>query len=404
MSISSNVQQIYKYLYPDGVPLDVMSFRHEVFKRVKKTDDFEGFKFHLPIDAQYPTGRSHTFSLAQSSAGNSKPVAMDITRATDYFDLTFKAEDMRASRSKRGAFEQIVQHDTDLALKALGNSIARDFYGNSGGALGRLAASSSISGATITLEQSWDVRNFDVGATVAFSSADGTSGAVRSGTLTVLSRSLAAGTVTFTANVTVGISAATDHDYVFMQGDFGLGASGLAAWFPLTAPTAGDNFFGCDRSPDPEGLAGFRLTNTAADMAENMLTLGEYISFRGGSPDIVSINPVNYSTLIRQLGSKVLYTQNGKGDAAIGFEGVKCYLSSGAAEIVADPDCPATLLYELTLASLEIHHLDPLPHRVEDDGNTMLRQGTVDGVEIRWRSWWNLMCESPVQNGVAQLA
>lgn len=400
--ISSQLTSIYKYLYPDGVPEDVMSFRHELLKRVDKKDDFTGYKFHQPIDTQYPPGRSKDFPTAQSVAGNSKPTAFEMVRAVDYFDMVLKGEDMRASRDKRGAFETLVQHETDLALKALGNSIGRGLYGNSGGALGRLKSSSSISAATITLEQSWDVRNFEVGQTVQFSTADGTTGAVKSGTLIVLSRSLTAGTVTFTTNVTAGIATAADHDYVFQQGDFGNAPSGLAGWFPLTAETSG-TFMGADRTVDPEGLQGFRLATPTADIAENALTLGEYIAFRGGAPDVTVINPVNYSTFIRQLGTKVLYTQNGA-TANVGFEGVNVWFSSGKCEILADPDCPADRLYELTLDSLTIHHLDPLPHRVEDDGNSMVRVYNADSVEIRWRCWWNLMCTSPVKNGVAQLA
>ena len=47
-----------------------------------------------------------------------------------------------------------------------------------------------------------------------------------------------------------------------------------------------------------------------------------------------------------------------------------------------------------------VKHLKPLPHIVDDDGQQYLRTTDDDGVEIRARGFWQLVCGAPGFNGV----
>jgi hypothetical protein len=403
MAIDTNLQNLFKTLYPPGVPQNVVTRKRKWLKEIPKADDFDGKNMFIPVDYVNPQGRSATFVTAQTQAsgGSSQSIGWTLTRATDYADVILSAETIRASRKDAGAFARMVKHESDMALDALSESAAIALYGSGTGSCGRIATSGGIAGAVITLSQKHDVKNFHKGNILQVSSGDGTGG-TRTGTVTIASVQYGAGTITCTGNVTTGISLAVNGDYIYQNGDYNLKLAGLAGWLPLVAPTGGDSWFGTDRSVDPESLAGWRVNTPTLSIEENFLTLGELIAFGGGEPDLALINPTNYASLIKGLGSKVQYTAPG-GTADIGFSGAVVHLSTGPVKVISDPECPGDRCYLLTSNTWLLHHLDEFPHVVMDDDNAMLRQSNADGVEIRFRYWANPACTAPRRNGVAQL-
>jgi hypothetical protein len=56
----------------------------------------------------------------------------------------------------------------------------------------------------------------------------------------------------------------------------------------------------------------------------------------------------------------------------------------------------------LTMVTWRLIHLSgALPERITDAAsNGQMFQTLEDSVQIRYRAWWNLVCLSPVDNGV----
>ena len=399
-----NFDAMLKELYPAGVPEHVATRKYPLLNMMTKKDDFEGDNLVVPVQFDYPAGRSAVFSTAQSVADRSRMIKFNLTQMEDHQVVFVDALTIRASRSNRGAFIEARKNEIDGGLLNLGRSAALSLYRDGWGAIGVLNTDSP-SGSSFTLATPYDAHNFALGMTIMFADeADGGTPRDSSDTLVVSGINPDTGVITTTTAVT-GISGLVAGDYVFPVGDNDAAGTtkrrmtGLAGWLPLTAPTSGDSFFGVDRSVMPTRLAGQRLDATGNTIEENILQLAEKCVQEGGMPDYCAINHANFTNLVKGLGTKVEY-QGAGGTANVGFQYVTIHTSAGPTKVFADPACPSNRGYLLQMDTWCIHHLDGFPHIDRIDGNSGLRMSTADGIEIRMRAWSNVACRAPGWNGV----
>jgi len=389
-----------KELYPGNVPQNLAMKRHPFLSMVKKVDDFEGDNLVIPVYYENPASRSVNFTTAQANAASSSSVKWGLSQMMDYSVISIDALTIRQSRSNTGAFVRARQTEIDMMLKQLGNSAAHALYRDGYGYIGRIITTGTvISGGEVafTLENADDARNFVVGQEIVFATnSDGTTPVGTAETVTSVDE--AGGIIGCTA-----LHADIDNgDYIWPEGDLTASTltkmAGLEAWIPLTTPSA-TLFFGVNRALHPTRLAGHRLNATGNSIEENILTLAEDIVRAGGSPDKCFISHGNFSNLVKGLGTKVEYDGAG-GKADVGFGGVQIHTSAGPVMVHPDPDCPANRGYCLQMDSWTIHHLDAFPHIDTMDGNSALRGGTTDTIEVRARYWAQLACIAPGWNGV----
>ena len=104
-----------------------------------------------------------------------------------------------------------------------------------------------------------------------------------------------------------------------------LKVSGLAAWMPLVAPTAGDNFWGIDRSTDVTRLAGVRFDGSSESIEEALVDAASLVAREGGQPDMCFMNFASYAALEKALGAKVMYVDVKHDEADIAFAGIRIH-------------------------------------------------------------------------------
>lgn len=400
-STVSALDAVMKEVYADGFE-DVSLRKHTWLSMCPKADDFEGDVFVQPISYGNPQGRSASLTKAQSSVTASYEAKFNVTRVVDYVTVNISAELIHSTRSNKGAFVRGAKHQIDKGMKELGNSAGRAIYGDGTGIICGLTSQSST---TYTLDNASNVRRFQKGMTLtAVTTTAATTARANNPTVTAVSRS--AGTITLSA----GFTSAADTDYLAQYGDTPadnggstMRVRGLAAWLPLTAPTAGDSFWGVDRSVDVEGLSGHRIAANGLSIEENILTGAELIQEYGGDADVALVSHTNYSTIVKSLGSKVMYADDT--DASYGLRGIKIHSSGGMTTIYADPDCPYNRAYVLTKSTWKLHHLEPFPHIAKEGtmGEGYVQISDADGVSMRARYWGNLVCEAPAHNCVIGL-
>jgi hypothetical protein len=192
-------------------------------------------------------------------------------------------------------------------------------------------------------------------------------------------------------------------DYLLVQGDNNAKISGLEAWFPLTAPAAGDNFYGVDRSANPVRLAGSRGDFSGMSIEEGLVAASQKVGIQGGMPEVAIVSFAGYSALQNALGSKVQYVDF-KGPANIGFRGIEINGHNTKIKVFADRNCPGGRAYLLQMDTLTLISLGDVPHIKKDDGITMLRVGNADAGEARVVYYANLTCNAPGWNGAFQIA
>jgi hypothetical protein len=256
-------------------------------------------------------------------------------------------------------------------------------YFNGGGALGRIG--SGQTGQTVTLLNLNDIVKFEAGQVLQSSIADGTSGTVKMGTVTVASVDRDAGTITVTAATwdnAAGIPLVAANDYLFTEGDFGLGIKGLDAWIPATAPAPSDSFFLLDRSVDPTRLAGSRVDLRTLGPEEQAQKMAQVSHRNGGKMSHLFYNDIDYLALILALGSRRIIA-NTEVEGQIGFEGVKISTGYGTVEAYADYNAAQGIAWGLELKNWQLSGPGQFPFIEARDGNRLLREDTADAFEGR---------------------
>lgn len=393
----TSLQPVLKTLYPSGVPLNLVYKDHPFYAMVNKYERFGGEDMKIPLIYGNPQGRSATFATAQTNNTNAKTVAFNITRASDYAIARITNEAIEASMGNEAAFVEGLKLEVDGAIAQAGASDAQALFGNGSGVIGQLDASVTLASTTVLLRDPEQIVNFEVGQVIKLSAANG-GGAVKAGSLTITAVNRSAGSFTVNTNISTGVATASVNDYISIDGDYDLKLKGLAAWLPLTAPTAGDNFFGVDRSVDVTRMAGQRGDLSSLPIEEALIEASKLIAREGGKPDYCFMNYEEYSNLEKALGSKVQYVDI-KGPAEIGFRGMVVYGHKSPIKVIADQDIPSGEMYMIQMDTWKLCSLKQAVRILDLDGNKMLRISNQDAVEIRVGGYKQLACHAPGWNG-----
>jgi len=364
---------------------------------VKKNTDFGGKYKPVPIITGVSQGRSATFASAQT---NQSPVQIQsflLTRVSDYSIATIDNQTMLASRTDKMAFLEGAKLVIDGAIRSCTNSVASAIFRSGTGSIGKI---SSISSGVITLANLADVVQFEVNMVLQANATDG--GATPRAALGyVVAVNRSAGTVTVSGSM--GGSAASpsgwaQNDFLLVQGDLNAKAKGLAAWLPATAPTAGDSFFGVDRSVDTWRLGGGRYDGSAQSIEEALIDASSLLAREGGKPDVCITNFATYSALEKALGSKIQYADL-KGPAEIAFRGIMVNGANSVIKVFPDRNCQASTGYLLQMNTWAMEGLGDVPQILRyGDGLEMLRVYNADAGEVRVGAYYQLRTNAPGWN------
>jgi len=410
----STINSVLKVLYPDnkGLPREALYKMSPTWALLSKTSDFKGASISIPIQT---TGRSTPSPTASIGFGTSTANTYRnflITTARNYFSGTISTEAMLAADGENeGSFIDALDREIKGSMYGVGRSISANLFGNTGMALGQISAGSNTGTATITLADARSVVNFEVGMTLETSATDGTSGSVRSGTVTITSISsgdVVAGTgatLTASGNWTAGITGCAASDFIFASGSFGLGFAGLAAWNPVTAPTSGDSFFGVDRSSNATRLAGSRTVATGMNIEEAIMYGATTLRVEGGTADYVVMHPVRFQQLMNSVYSKAWTPVMGTeprpdrskpgAKVSIGYDGLKITAAGMSLIAIDDPQCPFGVLRLFNSSDLEFRSRDAVPHLQDFDGLKIIRTAGADSYGFRGGYYGNLVCYNP---------
>lgn len=388
-------KKLYQMHYPDCAFLG----------RIRKDEKFGGNNARVTLRYGSPQGGSHVFATAQTNKTSSSDAGFLLTRAKDYHVSGITGEAMLAGEGDANSLLNTVKGEMEGSARNFARSISCQLYRNGGGARGRISATSAaVTTTQITLSEPSDVVFFEVTMKVCASSADGTSGSLRNSgaatTIAAVDRDLGKLTTTEAAwNTTIAAIALSD--YLFREGDFGVSAKGLLAWLPTTAPTAGDSFFGVDRSLDTTRLAGVRFAATAgASKEDTLIDCSARLGREGGKPDGVYMNNLDRADIIKNLMGKATFEMTKATDGVVGYKALILEGDKGPMKVYADPNCPKGTFFMLQEDTWVIKSIKGLPHFIDEDGNKLLREAAADGFEWRMRALWQVGCEAPGYNAV----
>lgn len=396
MTISADVQYIFKDRYTDEAVARDISKDHPLFADIAKKGGFNGKGQFYSIKTANPQGVGKTISVVQSALSTTQGEQPYVTRVIQYGCIRLVGEDMLAAPND-GAFYDYVTEQTDSNIEEVGNDMALELYGDATGMRGRI---SSINGQVLTLTNADDVRKFGIGMTiVGDNNASGAS--PNAGSTTIVAVDEDNGTITCAAG---GVAAANliANDYLFRYGDGGACVQGLGVCTPLVAPTTGDSFRTIDRSVNVRKLAGVRLVGSGAIEEDIGLLAVKAKQNVKRAFDRFYLNPINFHTVVQRTGAKIMYGDGG-GDATHGFENIMVATEGGTVKLISDPDCSTSLGYGVRSSEHFIWHLGEYPHIVRDAGGPKMQVYNADSIEIRVRALWNYIQKQPGAFGVLSI-
>lgn len=395
-----------KELYDGQVVENLVYADNPFLAMIPKKTDFGGKYKPIPIITGVSQGRSSTFSYAQA---NQSPVQIQsflLTRASDYSLATIDNQTMLASRTDKMAFLEGAKLVVDGAFRSVTNSLASALFRSGTGSIGQIGSVGVVGTGIIQLSNVNDVVQFEVNQVLQANATDGGTPRAALGYVIAVNRSLGQITV---ATSGLGGSAAnpsgwTAADYLLVQGDNNLKVKGLAAWLPPTAPTAGDSFFGVDRSQDVTRLAGLRYDGTAQSIEEAVIDASSYLAREGGKADVLITNFASYAALEKSLGSKVQYVDL-KGPAEIAFRGIMINGANSMIKVFPDRNCQAQTGYLLQMNTWTLNSLGDAPQILRyGDGLEMLRVSNADAGEVRIGYYAMPSCNAPGWNSYVALS
>jgi len=206
-----------------------------------------------------------------------------------------------------------------------------------------------------------------------------------------------------------GFTVATP-DHLFRKGDVGAsfatakGIIGVGGWIPSTAPSAGENFLGVDRSVDSTRLGGLRYDGSSQTVAEALIDAGTLCRREGAKPDLCFVNPVDFAELAKDLQGKAEYRPVSDPEGIVSFSSLAVRTGAGTIPVLDDPNCPVGKGYMLTTKTWRLYSLGSLIELVDEDGLVMVRAATTDDFEMRWASYAGLGCHGPGKNCVVSFS
>jgi hypothetical protein len=400
-STTTTLTNILKTRYPQS-KVNILNYEDAAFfGTVKKDPKFGGNNTRISIGYGRSQGGG-TFAEAVLNASADDYGAMTLTRASEYHICTMSAEVIHASDGNENSLIKAFDSTHKHGFESFKRSLSHQLYRNGGGARGRISSGSNVSTNTVTLAEPSDAVHFEVNLYLQAASTDGTSGSLRNSGAKELVAAVNrnSGTIRSTsATWDTTITAIAASDYLFRSGDFGTRLKGLGGWIPASDPTAGDSFYGLDRSVDTVRLAGVRFTGSAgASKEDTIIDCATRLGLEQGKPTHVFLHNLDRAAVVKSLGSHAEYDKVKSTAASIGYRSLVLEGDKGELHLLSDPNCPRGTFYMLQLNTWTLGHMLALPHLVEDDGKPMQRQASSDGVEWRLRSWACLYSEQPGLN------
>lgn len=415
---SSNQIAALKELYVDDKDYmkNIVYSKNPWLAMIPKNESPDGFAGkYIPVPLEYgnPQGRAHTFANAQNQQTASDVISYFVYAVQDYQLVTITNLLMEQTKSNAGAFVDEASRTMDNGFRNISNNMAFElFYGGTGsrGVISAGAVAALV--VTITLTNSQNIVQFEVGMTLQNSLTDGGAALLVGGlpdAIQLTSVNRGTGVIVGTVVQGDGTTFTAGH-YLQVLGDIGLGGSttiagmlglsGMAAWVPAVDPGATDNFWGVNRSADPTRLAGLRFNASAMSIAEGLTNALGFANREGASIDLIIIDFVSYTSLVNELGAKVQYVQLEHDEVEVAFEAIHFHSAYGKIPVLADRSCQPQTAWCVTTDTWKLRTLGKAPHILTYgmEGLEGLRVGNADALEIRIAYYGNVINSAPGYN------
>lgn len=398
------VEQIYK-----GSPLLGM---------IKKDTNFGEKIRYVSVGTSPPQGIGAAFGQAKANKTPSTAEEFQVQTTTYYGSFSIAGDLFRRYKytGNKALLVDPMGRDSKGLMRQIKNDLSSFIHGNGGGALGRIASTSTLTSQTITLDTAADKRRIVKGMTLWAATTDGTSGSILPGYVTVASVGGTATAPTVTINEATwsgAITGLTTTSYLFRAGAVGTGAGGdgvlqgLDAWLPSHSGSPG-TFLGVNRNNAPEQLAGNVISATTKSPRQRIMEASQVQADTGASDGrlVYVMSTRQWVNLYNELSNANALVMTKAPSAPVGglkvgveYDAISLVGAGGKIEIVADPWAPDNVERLLNLDSFTLASCGDMIHWDDDaTPDSPMLEDAADAREIRAVGDIALICNDPWSN------
>lgn len=406
---TTNRVELLKKLWGDKVYAPVYDESKFIYK-VRKNKGFDGEARYVVVENSPLAGASSDMATAIANEAAGVDKRFTVYRKKEYVSFSIENELYLAAKSKgKGSLVEIMKQKSKQAMYKHARAAASRAWGNGGGSIGVIDATTTLSTTTLILDNPTDITRFEVGMKIQASDDDGTpaspAGLRASTALTVTSISGKGSTedssTLVMSGVLTGIAAIATGDYLFRQGDYGNAMTGVPGWNPTTAPSSGESFFGVDRTlGDTQRLIGVISTASGSTTYEQKLVRAAMRGkICGVKVNTCFVNPIDFGEIALEVGAAKQTMVSDK-TYGISFNTININGPNGLIEIIPETDVPMGFYWMTDMSQWELFSLGDFPMELTDNGNVWVtyKEGS-DEWRGRLGSYANFLNENP-GNGI----
>lgn len=385
---------------------------------VKKDTNFSEKIRYVSVGTGAPQGVGAEYGVAKrnKTPGTAEEFQVQTTSYYGAFSIEGQLYRRYKYTGNTGLLVDPMGRDSKLLMRQIKNDLSSFIHGNGGGSLGRIKSTSTLSSQTITLDAGADRRRIVKGMTLWASTADGTSGSMLSGEVTVASVGGTPTAPTITINESswsAAISGITTTSYLFRAGATGSGSGGagvlygLDAWCPEHSGSP-SSFLGVTRTNAPDQLAGNCLSATTKSPRQRIMEASQIQADTGAADGklVYLLSTRNWVNLYNELASAnaLVMTKSpsspmGSLSVGVDYDSIRIIGAGGPIDVVADPWMPDTVERLLNMDTWVLSSTGELIHWDDDatPDNPML-EDAADAREVRAVGDMALECWNPWAN------
>lgn len=385
---------LVRELWPDENLMEEVIDEEPLLGMCAKETDWGYAVQHIPLGWGANQGIGRTAADAKRLKSTASEAEFQIATREMFAFLSLEGKLMRTFEytKKKALLVDPVKREGEATIDRMKRRFSKAIHGNGVGVIGRIATTSTVNTATITLSDANDLKNFEKGGVVQVESTGATGGTLRSGGAELEVSSIGtedSPTVTFTttANVTVPDIAVGDRLYFTgtYDNDFIIGMDGF---LPLHTGSPG-TLLTCNRNANPGWLAGRCMTGTSLSVMQRIKKAARISVDAGNKPDIYLLSTRNFEKLEFEQENKLQYFKEpaaavGKYQLGVEYGGVMVQGPRGPIKVMPSMWMPDDVERCGELKSLLMGSIGPLVHWDMGNGPGDLRtEDATDNRELR---------------------
>lgn len=305
-------------------------------------------KRYVPVGYGSPQGLGTSYGGAKFAKSASTAIEWEIQHK-HYYGL-FSIDGFLWRQSEYGKRTAVLidpmTRDSSNLMEQAKRDISRAIFGNGGGAIGQASA---VSTNRITFASARDIRGIENNMLLEASTADGTSGSVKAGYVSVSQVGDEENPFVDVSEATVatGIPTVAGTDYFFRRDTFGAMISGFKSWLPAwSTGSLPGTFKGVNRNVNAPRLAGRYVDVRTLSPRAALLRACVRSADGNGKPSHYICSTSRWEALANELSAAGALTMTKAPAADIGgfktgveYEAIKFTGPKGPVTVIADPEC-----------------------------------------------------------------